>query len=218
MAVATVPAAARADRPTSGDLSILSGRTTGIGETALAAGIGYPGLWAAVCLAPSSTFNLALRGAVLYGPPVMGFREGIGGEISVPMRLHVHGEGEMDVSIAATPSFFIGPGALAGQNGTFKDDAGWGVQLQVGGLLGLQLTEATTFVAGASIAPGYVTTPDAEASDLVGTAVATIGLEALPSRDTLLFIVTESGYGLAPTDLFQTHFVFRLWVGLAYLL
>ena len=114
LVVAWVLAAAPAlARPTSGDMSIVSGRTMGVGEEAIAAGLGWPGIWAEYLLAPSSTFNVGFRGTVLYGSPVMGLGSGVGAEATVPLRFHLWGADLLDVALQLEPSAFIGEGALA---------------------------------------------------------------------------------------------------------
>src|SRR5687768_6384965 len=83
-----------ATRPTSGEASFLSGRTLGVGQALMAASLGWPGFWAQLELAPDSGINVGVRGAVVYGSPVMGLVAGAGGELSVPIRVHVFGEGD----------------------------------------------------------------------------------------------------------------------------
>jgi hypothetical protein len=220
-ALATGAGRARADddRPTSGDLSILSGRTFGSGENALAAGIGWPGIWAGAFFAPTPRFNFGIRGTVLYGNPMMGFDGGIGGEVSVPLRFHLFGRGQLDVALWIEPAFFTGEGTLAGDRGIGADEQGFGGRIEIGGLAGAQVTQAVTIVFGIHGAPGYVTVPDvADGSHFVATTSATLGVEALPARDTMLFAVAKAGYGFAPDRLFDGHEVIALAFGLAYLL
>ncbi len=210
---------AQASRPTSGDVSILSGRTVGVDQTILAAGLGWPGAWAELMLAPSSTFNLALRGSVLYGSPIMGVGTGVGGEVSVPMRLHVFGRGQLDVALALTPSAVLGEGSLVGETSVFQNDLGWAGRLEAGLLAGAHVSDAVTItlgLAGSAALTGVPNRPNS--THLVGTALAIGGVEALMSADTMLFAEAAGGYGFAPADLYDGHGAFRVSLGLAYLL
>ena len=208
------------DRPTSGDMSVLSGRTLGNGETVLAAGLGWPAFWGEIVLAPSSTFNLGIRGSVLIGSPVMGLGSGVGGSASLPARIWLFGKETLDVALAIEPGFAAGEGALAGQEGTFADDFGWAGWADVGALLGMQVSEAVTLTLGLLGEIAYVSVPDDEVngSHLVGGGVAVLGVEALMSRDTMLFAELRGGWGFAPEDLFDGHQVLRVSLGIAYLL
>ena len=220
IAVLALAEPARADdRPTSGDMSLFSGRTLGNGETALAAGLGWPWLWGQITLAPSSTFNLGIRGLVLYGSPIMGLGSGVGGGASLPIRIWIGGTEKLDVSIAIEPGGAAGEGALAGQEATFADDFGWLVFGDAGVLLGMQLSEAVTLTLGALGEVAYVSVPDSSDGDhLVGGALAALGIEALMSRDTMLFADLRAGWGFAPSGLFDGHQILRVSLGLAYLL
>jgi len=219
LAAAAAPQPASADRPTSGDMSIISGRTMGNGETALAAGVGWPGIWAQVLLAPSSTFNLGFRGSVLYGSPVMGLGSGVGGGLSVPVRLHLLGKGYLDVALALEPGAFMGEGSLAGQEVAFAHSFGYGATCTLALLAGAQVSGAITVTLGAGGDFVYYDTPSAGAGRQLGaTGLGIFGLEALVSRDTLLFLEVRGGYGFAPERLFDGHEVVRFSLGLAYLL
>lgn len=220
LCVLAVGSAARADdRPTSGDMSLLSGRTLGNGETALAAALGWPGLWAQVTLAPSSTLNVGIRGFVLYGSPLMGLGAGVGGGGAVPVRIWVFGEGSVDLSLAIEPAFMVGEGALAGQEGTFADDFGWAGWAEAGALLGMQASSAVTLTLGLLGGGGYVRVADAgDGSHVIGTTTLVLGVEALMSRDTLLFAELRGGWGFAPEALFDGHYIVRVSLGIAYLL
>jgi hypothetical protein len=217
---AVAPSAVVADdRPTSGDLSVLSGRTFGSGENVLAAGIGLPGIWAGAFFAPTPRFNFGLRGMLLYQSSVMGFGGGIGGEVSVPVRIHLFGRGQLDLALAITPTAFFGEGSLAGQTGIGDDESGYGARLEAGLLAGMQVTQAVTLIFGLQGGPAFVDVPDvANADHFVGLLFFTLGVEALPSRDTVLFAVVDAGYGFAPESLYEGHEVLRFVVGVAYLL
>lgn len=214
--VLALPQLAYADRPTSGDLSIFSGRTQGNGETAIAGGVGWPGVWAMLALAPSSTFNFGLKGSVVYGSPAIGLGAGVGGAVSIPFRFHIMGDGITDLAIYAEPSFFLGEGSLAGQRGSFSDNLGFGGIANGGLIAGFQFSEAVTLAAGALGEIGLVSVPDADTA-LVGAVLGMIALEILMSRDTMLFVEVRSGYGFRPERLFESPAIIRASVGLAYL-
>ena len=204
------------DRPTSGDFSISSGRTLGIRRKALAAGIGWPGVWAEFDTGLSSRFTLGVRATVLYGSPLLGFGNGIGGELSVPIRLHIYGHQDLDVSIALRPAIVMGQGSLVGLTNTFRNDFGFGVRGEGGLLLGMRLTDAVTFVLGVNGGLGFNSVPDAERSHVLALIRGVIGVEALVSRDTMLFAVADGGYGFAPSDTYEKHVIVGLSLGLAY--
>lgn len=208
------------DRPTSGDMSILSGRTLGNGETVLAAGLGWPGIWAQVTLAPSSTFNLGVRATVLYGSPVMGLGSGVGGSLSVPMRLHLFGKDTLDLALTLEPGFALGEGALAGQETAFADNFGYAGWADVGALAGMQVSEAVTLTLGVLGEVAYVDVPDndVDGRHLVGGVLGVLAVEALMSRDTMLFAELRGGWGFANERLFDGHEILRVSLGLAYLL
>ncbi|MEM9193616.1 MAG: hypothetical protein AAGF12_30860 [Myxococcota bacterium] len=218
---------ARADRPSSSNMSLLSGRTIGNGQTALAAALGWPGIWALVNFAPSSTVNFSIKGTVLYGTPVMGLSTNAGGSVAVPFRVHLFAEGDFDLAAYVEPTGFVGEGGLAGQEGVFKNDLGFGFGGIFGALGGYGISDAVTLAFGLTGEIYYVSVPDADASEVVGAAVAIIGVEALISRDTMLFVEGRGGVGLGggrpggstgPGTLFDGAQVLRLSIGLAYLL
>lgn len=204
------------DRPTSGDFSILSGRTLGVRTKALAAGVGWPGVWAEFDTGLSSRFTLGVRATVLYGSPLLGFGNGIGGELSVPLRLHLYGHQDLDLAISLRPAVVLGQGALVGSTNTFSNDFGFGVRGEGGVLLGMRLTDAVTFVLGVNAGAGFNSVPDAAQHHLLGLIRGVIGIEALVSRDTLLFAVAEGGYGFAPANTYDKHVIVGLSLGLAY--
>lgn len=218
--LALAPATARASRPTSGDMSLLSGRTIGVDNTVIAAGLGWPGFWAQLELAPSSTFNLGVRADVDYGSPVMGVGTGVGGVVSAPMRVHFYGEDDLDLAIGVRPLGIVGEGSSVGAEGVFSDDLGWGVGGESRLLLGYQVSDDVTIGAGAGGGLYYVDVPDAgsDGSDFVGTLLASALVEGLMRRDTLLFAEVVAGYGFAPGFRFDGKGVIRVSLGVAYLL
>ena len=212
-------ATGHADRPTSGDMSLLSGRTLGNGETLLAAALGYPSFWAELMLAPSSTFNFGFRGSVAIASPVMGFGTGVGGSFSVPIRLHLLGAGTLDIAAFFEPQVFAGEGALSGQmeESPFANNFGFGVGGLVGAVAGAQVADAVTLILGLGGDVVYVST-EGVGGELVGTGIAFLGIEALMSRDTMLFVEARGGIGFKPELLFEGPEVVRISLGLAYLL
>lgn len=206
------------DRPSSGEMSLASGRTLGNGERVLSAGLGWPGLYAEVMWAPTSRFNVGLRGSVLYGSPLMGFEHGVGGALHVPGRLHLYARGTLDVAVAFEAMAFAGEGVLAGESGAFADDLGFGGEFHAGLTLGAKASSAVTLHVGVRGGPGYARVGDVGEDIFVGTVAVTGGLEALVARDSMLFVRFEGGYGFAPERLFGGKERANLTLGLAYLL
>ena len=214
-------------RPTSGEASLFSGRTLGVGETMIAGGAGWPGIFALVEHALTSSFNLGVRAALNYGSPLMALEPGVGGELGVPMRIHLFGEGDVDMAAYLEPSFAFAEGAAMGEIGTiYRGDFGWSSRLELGGLIGFHPQDRLTILVGAGGFIGFVHVPAAGDPSVAGGAVARLGLEGLISRDTMLFAVAEGGVGFADDrgpggpvfDAGLLSPVLRLALGLAYLL
>lgn len=207
------------DRPTSGDLSLFSGRTISKGETTLAAGVAWPSIWAGIWLAPSSTLSIGIQGHVYYGSPLMGFAPGAGFGLTAPMRLHLWGAGKLDFSLTAEPAVVLGEGRLVGQNGIYQDSFGYGIYGLIGAVGGAQVSDTFTISLGASGLVGYVHTPSRNVSPVsaVGGILGTLGVEAAMSRDTLLFLHLRGGVGFSD-GLFESQAILNAWLGLAYLL
>lgn len=211
-------------RPTSGEASLLSARTLGTGEVMMAGAAGWPWLWVQLELAPSSTFNVGIRGALLYGSSVMALSPGVGGEISVPMRIHLHGDENVDVAVFVTPAFVFGEGATVGEGGMlYAGDFGYSVRGEAGGLFGIRLVPRFTLFFGVGGHVGFVHTPAAGGPEAVGAVFASAGVEGLISRDTMLFAEVQGGIGIAPSRLGLPVFgatvppLLRVSLGLAYL-
>lgn len=209
------------DRPTSGDASLLSGRTLGTGEVMIAAALGFPGLWAHVEIAPSSGFNLGVRAGVLYGSPNMGLGIGGGGILEVPMRVHLWGEGNGDVALRLSPRIAVGEGALFGESGIFARVFGLSTRLDAGVLLGWHPDPRVTLFVGADAGLGlsYV---EGTSVEPIGVFQGRLGVEGLLARDTMLFAELTAGGGLAPdrvgAPLYPDRFALGLSLGLGYLL
>lgn len=218
--VALLAQPARADsRPTSGDISLLTGRTPGVGETAIAGGVGWPSVWAMAAFAPRSTFNLALRVDVLFGNPLAGIDTAIGGQLSFPLRFHVYGGGSLDLAVHVRPFGVVGEGASVGERGAYAGDIGWAAGTEVGLLGGYQASDRVTLGFGVGGELTYVDTPAAPGGNaVIGTLLVRGALEALMSRDTLLFLDVAAGYAFAEERRFDGKGIIRLSIGLGYLL
>ncbi|MCB9620077.1 MAG: hypothetical protein H6724_11595 [Sandaracinus sp.] len=202
-------------RPTSDDISLFSGRTVGNGDVVLAGGIGWPGVFAEALFAPTSRFNLSIRVDVDWGSPLMGFSTALGGQLSLPMRIHLYGEDDIDLALALRPFGMIGEGAMVGQEGVFSDDLGGGAGLEAGVRAGFHVSDAVTLATGAFFEGAFVRTRGA-GSDGTFSFGLLGAVEAVMSRSTMLFFAVGGGFGIASGDLFERHGIVRLHLGLAY--
>lgn len=190
---------ARVAGPTSGAASILSGRTLGAGRTAVAAGAGWPGAWAELALAPTSEVNVHVRAALLYGAPIMGLIEGLGGELAIPVRVHVLGDGQIDLSVRVTPRLSIGEGRLFGEREGLGGSLSGGFVVDAHGVLGFAIDPNVTLIAGlGGGAGGSLVDRSSVGLAWVARVAGEIGVEALLARDFMLFAHVEAGYGFAP--------------------
>jgi hypothetical protein len=214
-------AAPEGDRPTSGDASLLSGRTLGTGEVMLAAFAGWPGVFAQLELAPSSTFNIGIRAGFLYGSPMMGLIAGYGGELAVPMRIHVWGERDVDIAIHIQPIIALGSGALFGEGGISANRFGYGLRLDLGARMGWEVDPRLTFVFGIDAGAGFAGV-DPSGPSAIGMVLGLVGAEVLMSRDVMLFVEAQGGYGFAPDRTGFAYFpareVLRVVLGIGFLL
>lgn len=211
-------------RPTSGEASFLSGRTLGTGQTLIAAALGWPGFWAEVELAPDSAFNLGLRAAVVYGSPVMGLVAGAGGELVVPIRLHVFGEGDVDVAVRIAPEASFGEGRLFGAQSSsiYANALGVSSRLELGARIAWRAVERFTMYFGADAGPGF-SWLDGERVRPIGVFTGTFGIEALMSLETMLFGEITAGAGVVESGGIAVAFypqqeILRISLGLAYVL
>jgi len=203
-------------RPTSDAPSPLSGRTLGNGETLLAGAVGWPGVWAAALFSPSSQLDIGVQIEVDYGSPFLGVSTGVGGALSVPLRLLVYGKDDIDMAIAARVFGLVGEGALIGQRGVFADELGWGIGSELGLRVGFHVSEDVTLGAGASGLFAYTVSKEADSNDVVGGAAAVLLVEVLLSGSSLLFAEVWTGYGFAPSDLYGSNLLLRLSLGVAF--
>jgi hypothetical protein len=206
-------------RPTSGDPSVLSGRTLGNGQVLLSGGLGWPGFYAQATFAPSSRFNLGVRGAVDYGSPLLGLGTGVGGDLSVPMRLLVYASGITDIAVAARPFAVLGEGSLVGQTQFFSDDFGYGLGTDLETRAGFQVSDSVTLTVGAGTTFAYVNVPDtSDGSHALGAFYGIAAVEAAVGDNMLMFVELDGGYGITKGRLFDGHGVLRLALGVAWLL
>lgn len=214
---------ARTAGTTSGAASLLSGRTLGSGEVMLAAFAGWPGAGVEAAFAPLSELNVHARARVLYGAPLLGLVTGLGGELAVPIRVHVLGEGQLDLSIRVTPRVSVGEGRLFGEPEGLAGALGVGFVCDASGVLGYALDPDVTFFAGLGGSGGG---SSVEGSSMgfawVARVVAELGMEALFSRDLLFFARVEAGYGFAPDRaglvFYPAREILELTLGVGYLL
>jgi hypothetical protein len=218
-----IHAYAQATEPAPEEASLLSGRTLDAGETMMGAALGWPGFWAQVELAPSSDVNIGVRGAVVYGSPVMSLASGAGGELTIPIRIHVFEEAHLDISLRVAPVAAFGEGRLFGAGNTaFANRLGISSRVEFGVLLGYRAAERFTIFFGAHGAPGlsYLEDKDARA---IGVFYGAIGVEALMSLETMLFAELEGGIGVADGSgltfaFYPQREILRLSLGMAYVL
>jgi len=209
-----VAAPASADRPTSDDLSLISGRTVGNGEVVISAGLGWPGFFAEALFSLSSKFDLSLRAHVDYGA-LLGTATGVAGGLSIPMRLHVYGRNDIDVAIAARPFVLLGEGAIMGEVGTFADDFGYAIGLEAGVRVGFHVSSGATLTVGAAGLFAWTSVKGAGGGALGGGAPL-IGIEAHFNRRTVFIAEALVGYAGAPENRFDRRMWLRLTLGIGY--
>ena len=202
-------------RPTGDELSVHGGRTQGNGEVVVSGGVGWPGFWVDVTLAPSSRFNVGFRVHVDYGA-VVGTRTGFGGGLSVPLRFLVYADGKVDVSLVLTPFVGLGEGSYVGQGGVFSDDLGVTGSLDFGPRLSSRVSSMTTLNIGAFGTFGLLSTPSADDTRAFGVAALMGSIELVMNRSTMLFAEVRGGYAFVPRELFGGPLYLRGSVGMAY--
>lgn len=214
---------ARIAGPTSGAASILSGRTLGAGRSAVAAAVGWPGVWGELALAPTSEINVHVRATFLYGAPIMGLIEGLGGELAIPVRVHVLGDGQIDLAIRMTPRLSIGEGRLFGEREGLGGSLSGGLVVDVHGVMGFAIDPNVTLIAGlGGGAGGSLVDQSPVGLAWVARVAGELGLEALLARDFMLFAHVEAGYGFAPDrsglPFYPQREVLNVSLGAAYVL
>ncbi len=206
------------DRPSSGDASLLSGRTLGVGNAMLAAMAGWPGAYVQLELAPTSLFNIGIRAGFLWGSPMMGLQVGLGGELAVPMRLRVWGDRHLDLAIVVEPMFAVGSGNAYGELAAMVNNAfAYGTRLDAGARLGWEVDPHLTLFAGLTAGGGAAEVPSTpNGVRPIGVVFATLGAEVLTSRDFMLFVRVDGGYGLAPDRMGLAYFPDRAFLRIVF--
>jgi len=190
---------ARIAGPTSGAASLHSGRTLGSGQAVIAGAAGWPGAWLELALAPASELNIHVRGTFLYGAPFLGLVDGIGAELAIPVRVHVLGEGQIDLAVRMTPRIAVGEGRLFGEREGLGGSFAGGLVLDVHAVLGFAIDPNVTLVAGLGAgAGGSIVDRSSVGTAWLARFMGEVGVEALVSRDFMLFALVEGGYGVAP--------------------
>ncbi len=205
------------------EASLLSGRTLEPGEAMMGAALGWPGFWAQLELAPSPHVNVGVRGAVVYGSPIMSLASGAGGEFTIPIRIHVFGETGFDVSLRLAPMVAFGEGRLFGaDDSALANRLGVSSRLELGMLFGYRAAERFTFFFGVHGAPGFSFLEGGD-TRAIGVFYGAIGVEALMSPKTMLFAELQGGIGIADDAgltfaLYAQRELLRLSLGIAYVL
>lgn len=211
------------DPPSSNEASLLSGRTLDSGESMIGAALGWPGFWVQVELAPSDTVSVGVRGAVVYGSPVMSLAAGAGGELTIPVRLHLAREGVLDVSLRIAPAAALGEGRLFGGGNTgYGNRLGVSGRVELGVLISIRPVERFTMFFGVHGAPGF-SYLETERVRPIGVFYGALGVEALMSLETMLFAELQGGFGVADGSgltfaLYPEREILRLSLGMAYVL
>lgn len=214
------PVVAKADGPTSSSLSVVGARTLPNNTQLVAAEVGWPGAYAAFHLAAGSRLSLAIRGGFTYGSPFMSFATGVGGALEVQGRLHLYGHDSIDLALCLAGGGVIGEGSQVGETGTFNNDLGYGGYIDPGLLASFAASRTLTLTGGVFGSIAYVTVPDRniEPSHLLGGVGVKLAVEALLSRDLIMFTQLTAGTGLREQGQFNNPTLLRLSLGAAYAL
>jgi hypothetical protein len=132
-----------------GPLSTLGGKLLAGGDSAIATGFGWPGLFFEYDIGVSNAFNLGFRGDLYFGNPFGGFDVGLGFGFSVPMRVRIAQLRRVDIAVELAPRFYVGQ--LDANRRDFSDKAfviGFG--FEPGILIGVRVHRQVNIVAGAS--------------------------------------------------------------------
>lgn len=211
---------ARADGPTSSAISIVGARTLSSGSTLVSGEAGWPGAYATLHLAPSSTFNLGFRGGVAYGSPFLSLASGIGGQLEANARLHLYGHDNIDVAASLALGGVVGDGALFGEIENYKDNLGYGAYVDPGVVASFAVSRTLTLSGGVVTSFAYMTVPDRniDPSHKLASAGLKLAVETLLSRDLLLFAQITAGAGLKQNRQFDNNALLRLSLGAAFLM
>lgn len=214
------PATTRADGPTSSVISVVGARTLPSHSTLIAAEAGWPGAYGAVHFAVGSRLSVAVRGGVAYGSPFMSFATGIGGQLEAQGRLHLYGYDNVDVALSLAGGGAFGEGAQFGETGTFSNDVGYGGYVEPGVLASFAASRTLTLTGGVVGTLAYVTVPDRNVSPshLLGGVGLKLAVEALLSRDLVMFAQLTAGAGMREEDQFNNATLLRLSLGAAFLM
>lgn len=212
------PLHAKADGPTSSAISVVGARTLPSNTQLIAAELGWPGAFGAFHFTAGSRLSLAIRGGVNYGSPFMSFATGVGGQLEAQGRLHVYGHDNIDVAFSLAVGGVVGEGALFGEVGFFTDNTGYGGYLDPGLLASFAASRTLTLTGGVIGSVGYESVPDRniEPSHLLGSVGVKLAVEALLSRDVLMFAQLTAGLGFAEEGQFENKTLLRLSLGAAY--
>jgi hypothetical protein len=218
IATLIAPLTVSADGPSSSSISVVGARTLPSNSQLIAAELGWPGAYAALHMAAGSRLSLAFRGGLNYGSPFMSFAAGLGAQLETQARLHIYGHDNVDLALSLAAGGVVGEGALAGETGTYKDNLAFGAYVDPGLLASFAASRALTLTGGVFGSFAYVTVPDRniEPSHLLGGVGVKLAVEALLSRDLIMFTQLTAGAGLRESGQFNNHTVLRLSLGAAY--
>lgn len=205
--------------PTNGPFSLQGARTLRRGESALMAGLGWPSAFFEYDIGISQRFNLGFRGDLYYGSPFLDFITAFGGGFSVPMRIHLWGRNRIDIGFGLRPGIDVGESELFGQEGVFRDDAGFAIHLgDPAFLFDITPIDVLTVFARAEVQLALVFVPDPDETYFVGTVSFSGGIELSLARDLNLFVLSGVGPGFAKRGKFGRRLHFRFAIGIELLL
>jgi len=220
VAILVAPVPANADGPSSSSISVLGARTLPGNSQLLSAELGWPGAFAGFHFAAGSRLSLAVRGGVNCGSPFMSFASGVGGLLETQARLHLYGHDSVDLALSLTVGGVVGEGSQVGETGTYSDNLGYGGYVEPALLSSFAASRTLTLTGGVYGSIGYATVPDRniEPSHLLGGVGVKLAVEALLSRDVVLFTQLVAGAGIREAGQFNNQTVLRLSLGAAYAL
>jgi hypothetical protein len=183
--------------------SVLGGNVQIGGRGALTLAMGWPSTYIRYDFRTSETFGLGLRADFYYGHPSFGFSYGLGTGFSVPMRIQVFERDRWTVAISIRPGFYLGVG-----NRWFRsyhtdteyrvpsDAFYFGVIIEPGARVGLQVTEFLNVVFGADLGVHVVIVAPADMETVVEPVIPFTlmgGVELALSRSITTFFYTHVG-------------------------